>query len=338
MDDRAKREIERLVDFWTPFAVRLLSEAGVFAAFGADERSAVDVAAACAIDAPALRRFLRALEGPGVVERGAGDVYRLTPLGLRLVPTEPGNLAGLANFKPQELHAWAEAQHSLRTGEAAFPHHFGSSMFAWLAEQPAALAQFNDTMRRRTSTMLDAALPAIDWPDSGTVVDVGGGNGLLLERLLRPRPALTGVLFDLPEVVAEAPDFLAAAGIAGRVEVIAGSFFDAVPHGGDLYVLSNILHDWDDEDASAILLRVREAIGSSARLRVFDAVLSDDGAYDLGPLLDLHMLILLGGAERTKEGWASLLERNGFALERIVATPTLAWIEARASSEIRIVA
>ena len=114
------------------------------------------------------------------------------------------------------------------------------------------------------------------------------------------------------------------------MEVIAGSFFDAVPHGGDLYVLSNILHDWDDEDASAILLRVREAIGSSARLRVFDAVLSDDGAYDLGPLLDLHMLILLGGAERTMEGWASLLERNGFALERIVATPTLAWIEARA--------
>ena len=334
MDDREKREIERLVDFWTPFAVRLLSEAGVFAAFGADERSAVDVAAACAIDAPALRRFLRALEGPGVVEPGAGDVYRLTPLGLRLVPTEPGNLAGLANFKPQELHAWADAQHSLRTGEAAFPHHFGSSMFAWLAEQPAALAQFNDTMRRRTSTMLDAALPAIDWPDSGTVVDVGGGNGLLLERLL----SLAALGLGRAALDAEAPELLAAAGIAGRVEVIAGSFFDAVPHGGDLYVLSNILHDWDDEDASAILLRVREAIGSSARLRVFDAILSDDGAYDLGPLLDLHMLILLGGAERTKEGWASLLERSGFALERIVATPTLAWIEARASSEIRIVA
>jgi hypothetical protein len=331
MGDRDAEEIERLVDYWTPFAVRLLSEAGVFAAFGVDERSAVDVAAACAIDAPTLRRFLRALMARGVVERRDEDSYRLTPLGLRLVPSQSDNLAGLANFKPQELHAWAEAQHSLITGEAAFPHHFGSSMFAWLAAHPAALAQFNDTMRRRTATMLDAAIPAIDWRESGTVVDVGGGNGLLLERLLRPRPGLIGVLFDLPAVVAEAPDLLAAAGIADRVEIVAGSFFDSVPSGGDLYVLSNILHDWDDEHASAILSRVREAIGSGARLRVFDAVILDEGTYNLGVLLDLHMLVLLGAAERTKEEWASLLERNGFALERIVATPSLAWIEAHAN-------
>jgi hypothetical protein len=134
-------------------------------------------------------------------------------------------------------------------------------------------------MRRRTATMRDAALPAIDWRESGTVVDVGGGNGLLLERLLR---------------TLEHPS------------------------------------DRDDEHASAILSRVREAIGSSARLRGLDAVLLDESTYNLGPLLDLHMLVLLGAAERTKEAWASLLERNGFALERIVATPTLAWIEARA--------
>jgi hypothetical protein len=327
--DRDRRDVERLVDFWTPFAVRLLSEAGVFAAFGTDERSAADVADACAIDAPTLRRFLRALVGARVVERGPEDSYRLTPLGLRLVPGAAGNLAGLANFKAQELHAWADALHSLRTGEAAFPHHYGMPMFAWLAEQPEALAQFNDTMRRRTATMLDAALPAIDWPEAGTVVDIGGGNGLLLERLLVPRAGLTGILFDLPHVVAEAPDRLLAAGIAARVRVIGGSFFDAVPSGGDLYVLSNILHDWDDEQAAAILSRVREAIGPGALVRIFDAVLPDDGTYDLGPLLDLHMLILLGARERTAEAWLSLLEQSGFDLERIVATPALAWVEAR---------
>jgi hypothetical protein len=318
----AREEAERLVDYWTPLLVRILGETGVYAAFGEDERDLDAVARACALHPPTLRRVVRALTSRGVFERVAEGRYRLTALGREVAAH------GFVNFKSQEVHAWAELEHSLRTGEAAFPAFFGAPMFDWLAARPARFAHFSDTMRRRTSALLAAALECVDWPEEGTVVDVGGGNGLLLERLLARRPALHAVLFDLPEPATEASALLERAGLTDRVEVVGGSFFDDVPPGHDLYVFANVLHDWDDEEARTILERCRAAMPAPARLRIFDAVLREDGTPDPGELLDLHMLVLLGARERTRAEWETLLDAAGFAAERFTPTPGPAWIDA----------
>jgi hypothetical protein len=326
--DASDAAVERLVDYWTPLAVRALAAAGVFAAFGAETRAADEVARETGVDPGALRRFLRALASVGVTEPAGDGRYRLTALGLRLVPGSERSRAGMATLKPYELHAWAEVGHALRTGEAAFPHHFGVGMFDWIAQDPERVAHFDATMRVRTATLLEAALPLARWPEQGTVVDVGGGAGHLLELVLAGRPGLRGLLFDLPHVVASAPAALAAAGIADRVDVVPGSFLDTVPAGGDLYVLSQVLHDWPDDDAVRILERVRAAIPPHGRLRLFEAVLVEGRRGGIDTQLDLHMLVLFAAAERTEPEWGALLARGGFRLTAVVPTPGCAWLEA----------
>jgi predicted O-methyltransferase YrrM len=327
-DPEANRSAE-LIDFWTPLLLRMCVVAGVIAAFAREERSPEDVAASTNTHPTTLARVLRALASRGVFEECGGGHYRLTVLGRRFLPDEPGNIAGLANFKPWELHAWAEADHTLRTGEPSFPAHFGQGYWDWLTANPSVAAKFNDDMRRRATSLLAAALPLFDWPDHGTIVDVGGGNGLLLERLLAHKPELRGVAFDQPHVVAEAAELFRAAGVADRVEIIGGDFFKKIPAGHDVYVLSSILHDWDDVHALRILERCRDAMHASARLVLFEAVLRPGTEADFGKLLDLHMLVLFGARERTREDWDTLLGRAGFVMERVTTTPGLAWISAR---------
>ncbi|MBA3691288.1 MAG: methyltransferase [Actinobacteria bacterium] len=327
--DPERQRAQELADYWTPFLLRMFGETGIFAAFGREARTGAEVAVTTSTDADTLERMLRALVSRGVFERLDDGRHRLTRLGRRYLTDEPGNVAGLANFKPWELHAWADALHTLRTGEPSFARHFGATFWEWLAANPREAATFNDTMRRRTASLLDAALPSIDWPEQGTVVDVGGGNGLLLERLLAIRPELRGVIFDLPHVVDEARAILDDAGVGDRVEVVGGDFFEAAPPGHDLYVLASVLHDWQDDDAVSILGTCRRAMPPSGRLTLFEAVLGTGPEFDLAKMVDLHMLVLFGARERTRQEWERLLERGGFVLERVTPTPGLSWIEAR---------
>ena len=327
-EPETERALE-LIDFWTPLLLRMCVASGVVQAFGRDDRTPQDVAADTGTHAGALARIIRALASRGVFEDGGGGRYRLTQVGRRLLADETGNVAGLANFKPWELHAWAEASFTLRTGKPSFPEYFGQGNWDWLAAHPDLSERFNDDMRRRTTSLLDVALPLLDLPDRGTIVDVGGGNGLLLERVLEGRPGLRGVVFDAPHVVAEAEERLRAAGLWERVELVGGDFFAEIPDGHDVYVMASILHDWDDEQAMCILEVCRRAMPRSARLVLFETVVLPDDEPDLGKLLDLHMLVLFGARERTREEWEQLLDAAGFILERVVPTPGLDWIEAR---------
>ena len=318
-----------LTDFWTPLLLRMAVANGVVAAFGREERSADDVAVETGSDPGALARIIRTLASRGVFEEAGDGRYRLTSTGRRFLPDEPATIAGIANFKPWELHAWAEAEHTLRTGEPSFPSFFALGYWDWLEAHPHEAARFNDDMRRRTTGLLAAALPLFVWPHDGTIVDVGGGNGLLLERLLEREPGLRGIVFDLPHVAAEAEAVMRTAGLADRVQVVGGNFFEAVPAGHDVYILASILHDWDDDAAASILQRIREAMQPSARLVLFEAVVTPGAEPDFAKLLDLHMLVLFGARERTRDEWERLLDRSGFILEQTIPTPGLAWIEAR---------
>lgn len=328
MDDAVARATD-LIDFWTPLLTRLLIEGGVIAAFGHDARTAEQVASETGTHAPTIARILRALASRGVFEPCDGGRHRLTDAGRLLLPDAPGGVAGLAAFKSFELHAWAAAEHTLYTGEAAFPAYFGQDMFSWLGANPELGARFDDSMRRRTTALLEPALPLYDWPEQGTIVDVGGGNGLLIERVLMAHRGLLGVVFDQPAVVAGAVRWIRAAGLSDRVEVVGGDFFEEVPAGGDIYILASILHDWDDDDAVRILRGCRRAMPDGARLLLFEAVILPGAEPDFGKLLDLHMLVLFGARERTAEQWEALLADGGFALQRIVPGGRLSWIEGR---------
>jgi SAM-dependent methyltransferase/predicted transcriptional regulator len=327
MGDAASDPAIELLDFYTPFIVRMLVAAGAFEAFGREARTPADVAAAADVDAETLRRMVRALASRGVFEEAGDGQYRLTELGRRFLRDEPRSVAGLANFKPWELHAWAAGDHTLRTGEPSFPEYFTVGFWDWLVAHPEQSARFNEDMRRRTTGLLDGGLALHDWPEEGTVVDIGGGNGLLLERVLRERPGVRGVVFDQPRVVAEAEAHFKAAGVADRVEVVGGGFFVEVPAGGDVYVMASVLHDWHDDQSVRILQTIRRAMKPTSRLVLFEAVLKPGTEPDLFKMIDLHMLMLFGAKERTRDDWETLLSRAGFTLERVIPTPGLSWIE-----------
>lgn len=316
-----------LLDFWTPFVLRMCVAEGIIEAFGREDRSPEGVAASTGMHGETVARVVRVLASRGVFQECGDGCYRLSDLGRRFLSDEPGSVAGLAFFRPWELHAWAEAGHTMRTGEPSFPAYFRQGFWDWLAANPQRSTKFNEDMRSRTTSLLAAGLSLFDWPETGTIVDVGGGNGLLLERLLELKPGLRGIAFDLPHVVTEADEHLRAAGLIDRAATVGGDFFVEVPAGHDVYVMASVLHDWDDDQAVRILETCRRAMRPSSRLVLFESVLRPGTEFDFAKMRDLHMLVLFGARERTHEEWERLLDRGGFALQNVVPTPGLAWIE-----------
>lgn len=277
----------------------------------------------------ALSRFLRVLAAEGLFDEVEPDVFALTPLGALLRADTPGSLRHLVELMGGEAYeVWGAAEHSLRTGDAAFPQVHGQPYFEWLAAHPDAALRFDEgqagLVELRQIPLLDR-----DWSGMTTVVDVGGGNGALMCRLLAGNPHLSGTVFDRPQVVAAAAPALAGFGVTGRSSVAEGDFFDRVPPGADAYVLSQILHDWPDREAARILHTCREAMHARSRLLLVEQVLPEGAGSSAAALLDLHMLVLLGGQERTRAQWEHLLSQAGFRLESVTEGPRSSVLEAR---------
>jgi hypothetical protein len=207
--------------------------------------------------------------------------------------------------------AFAEALPAAKTGENMFERASGSGWWEWLAAHPEHGSAFNRAMQAAAQSRI-AALSDFSWDGVETVVDVGGGNGTLVIGLLEQHPQLRGVVFDLPEVAADASVQVAEASLSDRCSIEEGSFFERVPPGGDVYVLAKVLHDWDDDHALKILQRVRESAGAGTRLLILDSVVTSDESSRQTKVLDLVMLALVNGRERTSDQWSQLLERGGW--------------------------
>lgn len=215
------------------------------------------------------------------------------------------------------MAAVGELLHSVRTGQPAFESAFGMPAFAYIGGRPELSALFNSGMAELARGAAETVAAGYDFSGFRTVVDVGGGNGTLLGALLTVCPDSRGILFDTPTGVRQAPDVLAAAGVADRCSIATGDFFTAVPSGGDAYVLKSVIHDWDDDRARTLLGRCREAMPEHARLLLVEPVLPDeDGpAARLSAVLsDLNMLVMVGGRERTRTEYAALLASAGLEL------------------------
>jgi O-methyltransferase/methyltransferase family protein len=284
-------------------------------------RSVSELADASGANPDALRRALRALASLGIFEQAEG-VVRHTELSELLRRDAPSSIEGQARlFSGFQYATWADAFETFRTGEPAFARVHGKPMFDWFDDHPDEADTFNRAMEQRGVGRRTPLLER-DWSRERTVVDVGGGTGATLTALLAAHPHLSGTIVDLEHARAGAEAAIAAAGLGDRCAFVAGSFFEELPAGADAYVLSAILHDWSDERASAILRTCRAAMRPDARLFLVEAVIAPGDDPDWMKLLDLHMLVALGGRERSEDEWRDLLTANGFRLEPL-AVPGL---------------
>jgi hypothetical protein len=276
-------------------------------------RTAAELAEASGADPDAVRRGLRALASVGVFVEEDG-VVRHTELSELLRSDVPESVAAqVLLLSGLQYRTWADSFETFRSGEPAFPRVYGRPMFDWLDDHPDDAAVFNRAMAGGT-VVRRAPLLARDWGGVETVVDVGGGTGATLTAVLVANPHLRGTIFDLEHARAGAEATIAAAGVADRCSFVAGSFFERVPEGADVYVLSAILHDWDDERAGSILRSCRAAGRADSRLLIVDAVIAPGNDPDWMKILDLLMLVAVGGRERSEAEWRALLVANGFRL------------------------
>src|SRR5215210_1014980 len=285
-------------------------------------RSADDLAEATRTHAPTLYRLLRALASVGVFAEKPDSRFGLTPLAEYLRTEAPGSLRAWAMQvgQPYFWTSWGHLLQSVRTGEPAFPELHGMTAWEYRAAHPEEDAIFNAAMTALSAGVVEAVVQSYDFSGIGVLADVGGGEGGLLAAILAATPALRGVLFDQPHVVATAAALLERAGVADRCEVVGGSFLETVPEGADAYLLKSVVHDWDDNVTVEILRTCRTAIAGTGRLLVVEPIIQPGNEPDSAKFSDLNMLVMLGGRERTTDDFGRIYAEAGFRLTDIIPT------------------
>ena len=308
--------------FWISRGVYVIAKLGIPDLLKSGPKTVEELAEATKMHAPSLFRILRALASVGVLSSANGGRFAQTPVSETLVTDAPGSLRWFAVSELGQEHypAWGNLMHSVKTGEIAFDNFFGVDIWKYFQQNPEDAAVFNDSMSSVTAATNEAILSLYDFSDFETVVDVGGGHGGLITSILKRNPKVKGVLFDAPEVIEGARPKLEAAGLAERCETVAGDFFKSVPAGGDAYVMKWIIHDWDDEKSITILRNCRSRMRANGRLILVDCVVPESDEPHFSKFIDLNMLVMTGGKERTAKEFEQLLGAAGFKLLRIIPT------------------
>ena len=285
-------------------------------------KNAVELAGPLALHAPSLHRLMRTMASLGLLTEGERLRFSLTKLGDALKTDAPGSARStlLMTGSSWVGSGFANLLHSLQTGRTGFEKAQGMPFFDYLAQHPEDASVFSGAMVGFHGAEPPAVAAAYDFSMFKTVVDVGGASGNMLAAILARHPEPRGLLFDRPHVVVDAEQLLKDNGVSDRVTVEAGDFFRSVPSGGDAYILSHILHDWNDDQCLTILGHCRKAMKPDGRLLIVEMVLPPGDVPHPGKILDMVMLVLIGGQERTETEYASLLDKAGFRLSRLVAT------------------
>ncbi len=300
-------------------AVYVFSKLRIADALAGGPRPSDAVAARVGTRPDQTRRLLRTLGGFGVVDEVASDTFQLTDVG-ELFRNEPGSLADLTAMWMETHYApFAGMTGTLTAGTPAFETIQGEDFWSWLGHEPDTAELFSRAMGSFGAQTQTAALEAYDFSGFERIVDVGGAHGSFLAGALAQSDTARGVLLDLPHVVETAGPSLEAAGVADRVESLGGDFFESVPT-GDAYLLSVILHDWDDADCVRILSSIRRSIPAHGVVLILENVIPDGNEPHLGKVIDMIMMTMLSGTERTRSEYAALLTAAGFTLDEVVAT------------------
>jgi hypothetical protein len=285
-------------------------------------RSAADLATVTNTNPRALHRFMRTLASFGILTLRDDERFELTELGATLKQGAPGSARAtvLTMASPWAWQSFGDFHYSLETGKPAMDKVFGMGIFDYLAQHPGEAALFSESMVGIHGGEPPTVAAAYDFSSCGTIVDVGGATGNMLAHILTRHRQPKGVLFDRPHVVSEAPALLRDRGVADRVTIKEGNFFENVPEGGDAYILSHIIHDWTEAQCHTILGNCRKAMTKGAKLLIVEFVLPEGNTPHFGKLADMVMLTLPGGEERTAAEYRTLLDAAGFTMTRLVPT------------------
>jgi ubiquinone/menaquinone biosynthesis C-methylase UbiE len=310
-----------MTGYWVSQSIYVAAQLGLADLLKDGARTADELAESTGTHAPTLYRLLRALSSVGIFAEDENNRFSLTPLATAL-QTGPGSLRAMILHlgESPSWHAWGELLHSVRTGETAFIHAHGMEVFPFYANAPESSEPFNQAMTEYSEVVAAAVTKGYDFSQFNKVVDVGGGHAGLITAILKANPKVSGVVFDIGQVIEGGRARIESEGLADRCEAVAGDFFASVPEGGDAYVLKTIIHDWDDERAVAILKNIYEAMKADGKLLIIETVIPKGNEPSLSKLGDLHMLVMTGGCERTEDGYRALLRSAGFELTRVVPT------------------
>ena len=299
---------QMITGYWTSQAIYAAAKFGIADLLTDGPRTVEQLAEASSTNSDALYRLLRALASIGIFSEISPKEFSLPPLAEPLRSDVDGSKRALALMSGNEqFRAWGEIAYSIQTGNSAFDKVFGKPIFDYLSETPEMARIFDAAMTgihgRETGDVLDA----YDFSGVEVLADIGGGNGSNITSILQQYPAMKGVLFDLPYVVDRARERVEAAGVSNRCQLIEGNFFESVPEGADAYLMRHIIHDWDDEKSLTILRNCHSAMPANSKLLVVESVIPPGNERFAGKFLDLVMLLIPGGKERTEAEFPKLL-------------------------------
>jgi hypothetical protein len=303
-------------------AICAAAELGIADHLGDVPATSDELAQKAGVDGPTLYRLMRALTTVGIFLETEHGVFGHTDLSRPLRSDAPDSIRPTALMVGSPWHrgAWERLGSSVRTGQCSFEIAFGKGLFEFLGGHPDAAGIFGAAMTSLAAPTNAAIVSAYDFSRCGTIVDVGGGRGTLLSAILSRHPDVKGILFDSAHVLGEAKAQLEAAQVAHRCSTAEGSFFESVPKGADIYILKHVVHDWTDERAVTILANCARAMSTSGKVLVVERLVPNGNEPGIAKLLDLDMLVLAGGRERTENEMAHLFLRSGLKLTRAIPT------------------
>ncbi|AZO78040.1 MULTISPECIES: methyltransferase [unclassified Bosea (in: a-proteobacteria)] len=316
------RLLQQIAAYRTSHCIRTAVELGIPALLQEAPQTAADLAERIGGKADLLARLLDHLVNEEVIDRDDTGRYLALPATRALVPGHPHSLVPWVRFELDPLHgrAWEQLGEQIKVGTPAFELAHGSPFFTWLGQDEAAQQRFDIQMRAIATALIGIAVRHIQFSAGETIVDVGGGDGSLLAEMLSRNPGTTGVLFELPRATEALNPRFVELMQAGRAALKHGSFFEEIPPGGDTYVFSRILHDFDDAAAGRILANASAATKRHERFVIVDIMVDPARAKPNETSQDLLMMVLMGGRERSAGEFSQLLAANGFATASV--TPT----------------
>lgn len=314
--------IEMLTGFCVSRAISVAAALGVADHMSEKQTiSAKTLAEKTGANPDALYRLMRALSISGIFDEARVGEFRLTRIGATLRTDHPQSMRYFSIFQGQiNWVNWGALDHCVRTGTNAIEHLHGMKPFEYLGGDKERADVFDRGMVNISAMELDPILAAYDFSPYKVIVDIGGGYGATLRAILAITPGTKGILYDLPQTAEGARRQIEEAGLDQRIEVFGGSFFDGIPAGGDAYLMKHIIHDWSDDECILIMANIRKQIPPHGKLILLEQVIPAPGVVHFSKFLDLEMLVVTTGRERTEDQYRSLMAKAGFRLERIVPT------------------
>jgi SAM-dependent methyltransferase len=324
--------LQMITSYWLSQALGAAARLGIPDQIAREPKTSEQIAAAVGVNTDAAHRLLRALASVGVFRQLEGGRFGLTALGETLRENTLGSVRDFAIAETDGAHwqPWGKFVNAVKSGQPVSKAALGMELWEWYGEHPEDARSFSSAMGNLAQMVAIELVDLVDFSNVQRVIDVGGAHGVLLAAILHAHPSLSGILFDLPHVIAAARPVIEAEGLIDRCELISGDFFKEIPAGADVHLLKQIIHDWDDQRAIQILSNCRRALRPNGRVLLVEMVIPADNGPEWVQFIDLNMLTLLGGRERSEAEFAALFQKAGFRPPRFLPTPTaFVVIEAR---------